>query len=167
MSMITQYVRLRSAELVELERLLTEEPDGAYEFAGDRAEQDGDEDGSAPFGMDTDKAWAGLQFLLSGLQPPVDMISGGSLMTDDVWGYDSPRLLDIDEVRMAASFLAQTPFDRLSERYDPALLAAEDVYPNIWDEEWALEYLADTYDRLTAFFAAAADRADCIVVWLG
>jgi hypothetical protein len=43
------------AELVELEQLLAEEPDDAYEFAGDLAERDSDEDDSAPRGMDTDK----------------------------------------------------------------------------------------------------------------
>jgi hypothetical protein len=55
MSMITEYVRVRPAGLVELEQLLAEEPDDAYEFAGDLAERDSDEDDSAPRGMDTDK----------------------------------------------------------------------------------------------------------------
>jgi hypothetical protein len=48
-------------------------------------------------------------------------------MTEDVWAYDSPRLLSVREVSLAANFLAQTPFSHLSERYDPALLSAAAV----------------------------------------
>jgi hypothetical protein len=47
-------------------------------------------------------------------------------------------------MRTAARFLDDTPFGQLAERYYPAELAPADVYPNIWHEEWALEYLADT-----------------------
>jgi hypothetical protein len=73
-------------------------------------------------------------------------------VTDDEWGYDSPRLLTPDEVVTAARFLDETPFTRLAERYDPAGLVAVDVCPNIWDEEGALEYLEDTYTRLVVSF---------------
>src|SRR5690242_14865399 len=105
MSTITQYVRLRLAELAELRRLLAEEPDAAYDYVGDLGMGDIDEPTSSR-GMDTDQAWAGLQFLLAKAGTPVDVIGGGTPVTDDVWGYDSPRLLEPEEVSKAAAFLA-------------------------------------------------------------
>jgi len=111
--MIMEYVRLRPHELVELRRMLDEEPDSAYEYAGDLRMVDGDEPVSLR-GMDTDKAWAGLQWLLTKLDPPVDVFGGGEPMTDDEWGYDSPRLLAADDVVDAARFLTATPFASLT-----------------------------------------------------
>ena len=138
-SMIIEYARLRPAELSELRRLLTEAPDDAYEFAGDLADQDLGEGNPTLRGIDTDKAGAGLEYLLTKLGPPVNVISGGTAVTDDEWGYDSPRLLAPDEVRTPARFLDETAFTRLAAHYHPAELATADVYPNMWDQEWALE----------------------------
>lgn len=75
-------------------------------------------------------------------------------------------LFSHDEASSAADFLARTPFVRLSDRFDPAAMAAADVYPNVWNEPWALEYLGDTYGRLTVFFGAAAARGEHVVVWM-
>src|SRR5262245_4711591 len=115
MSMITKYVRLRPREFVELQRLLAEEPDGAYEYAGDLRMGNKDEDVSR--GMDTDKAWAGLQYLLAKAGTPVDIVGGGEPITDDTWGYDSPRLLSVADVAEASGFLDGTSFASLSEHY--------------------------------------------------
>lgn len=68
-SMIREYVRLRPHELVELRRLLAEEPDEAYEYAGDLG-MAGEDEQTSSRGMDTDKAWAGLQYLLAKLDSP-------------------------------------------------------------------------------------------------
>jgi hypothetical protein len=165
MSMITEYVRLRPDELIELRRLLIEEPDNAYEYAGDLRMGDEDEAVSSR-GMDTDKAWAGLQWLLTKLDPPVDVVAGGEPMTDDEWGYDSPRLVAAADVADAAQFLAATPFASLAEHYAPAELIAADVYPAIWNQDWALSYLEHCYTRLVALFRAAAADGEPIVVWM-
>jgi hypothetical protein len=165
MSMITEYVRLRPHELTQLRRLLVEEPDNADEYAGDLRMGDEDEEVSSR-GMDTDKAWAGLQYLLAKLGPPVDVIGGGEPITDDEWGYDSPRLLAVDEVADAARFLASTPFASLAQHYDPAELIAAEVYPSIWNQDWALPYLEDYYMRLVALVRAAAADREPILVWL-
>ncbi|WP_327000361.1 YfbM family protein [Dactylosporangium sp. NBC_01737] len=164
MSMITEYVRLRPHELAELRRLLAEKPDDAHEYAGDLAMGDEDEETSSR-GMDTDKAWAGLQYLLSRLDPPVDVIGGGEPLTDDEWGHDAPRLLTTDEVLRAARFLAGTPFASLAQHYTPAELVAAEVYPVIWDEGWALSSLEECYARIVALFAAAAADHEPMLVW--
>ncbi len=165
MSMITEYVRLRPKELAELRRLLTEKPYDAYEYAGDLAMGDEDEEISSR-GMDTDKAWAGLQYLLAKLDPPVDIIGGGVPITDEEWGYDSPRLLAADEVAEAARFLSETPFALLAQHYDPAELSAAEIYPQMWHEEWALSYLEENFTSLVALFRAAAADHEPILVWM-
>ena len=164
MSAITEYVRLRPPELTELRRLLADEPDEAYDYAGDLALGDPDEETSSR-GMDTDQSWAGLQFLLAKAGAPVDVVGGGAPITDDEWGYDSPRLLDPDEVATAAGFLTGTPFAALAELYDPAELAAADVYPGIWAEDWALSYLGETYTLLVTLFRAAAAAGEPVLIW--
>jgi hypothetical protein len=168
MSMITEFVRLRPHELTELRRLLIEKPDDAYEYAGDlgMGDDDQDDDAQASRGMDTDKAWAGLQYLLAKLYPPVDVIGGGEPLTDDEWGYDSPRLLTVAEVAEAARFLDATSFAVLAGQYDPAAMTSAEIYPQMWDEEWALQYLEDNYTPLVALFRAAAADGEPVLVWM-
>jgi Domain of unknown function (DUF1877) len=165
MSMVMEYVRLRPHELAELRRLLVEDPDKAHEYAGDLRMGDEDE-AVSPRGMDTDKAWAGLRWLLTKLDPPVDVIGGGEPMTADEWGYDSPRLLAVTEVADAARFLAATPFKSLAEHYAAAELIAADVYPGIWSQDWAQSYLEESYAQLVALFRAAAADHEPIAVWM-
>lgn len=167
MSMITEYVRLRPRELAELRRLLAEDPESeeACEYAGDLRMGDLDEELSSR-GMDTDKAWAGLRYLLAKLSPPVDVISGGEAVTHDEWGYDSPRLLTVDEVAAASRFLDATPFASLARHYDPAELASAEVYPAVWQQDWALSYLEGHYATLVVFFRAAAADHEPVLVWL-
>ena len=94
MSAITEYVRLRPHELTKLRSLLVDDPDEACEYAGDLRMGDEDEEVSSR-GTDTDKAWPCLQCLLAKAGAPIDVIGGGEPVTDDVWGYDSPRLLTV------------------------------------------------------------------------
>jgi hypothetical protein len=165
MSMIMEYVRLRPHELAELRRLLVEEPDGAYEYAGDLCMGDEHEAVSSR-GMDTDQAWAGLRWLLNRMDPPVDIIGGGEPMTHDKWGYDSPRLLATADVAYAARFLADTPFASLAEHYAAAEMVDADVYPGIWTQDGALSYLEESYAQLVALFCAAAADHEPIAVWM-
>jgi hypothetical protein len=164
MSLTTEYMRLRPHELTELRRLLAEDPDSAYEYV--EGLRWGNSDERASRGMDTDKAWAGLQYLLAKLEPPVDVVGGGEPVTTE-WAYDSLRLLTADDVAAAARFLAATPFTSLAQQYDPVEMAAE-IYPTfMWGQDWALSYLEGYYVRLVALFRAAAADHEPILIWMG
>jgi hypothetical protein len=158
-------VPLRPHELERLRALLDEDPDEACEYANDLRMGDEDEEVSSR-GMDTDKSWAALQHLLAKAGMPVDVIGGGEPITDDVWGYDSPRLLSAEEVVTASRFLDATPFATLARHFDPAELTAEKIYPEIWDEDDVLSYLEHYYDTLVRLFHAAAADREPIVLWL-
>jgi hypothetical protein len=163
--MTLEYVRLRPDELKRLRQLFDDDPDGAADYAGDLRLGDEDEEVSSR-GMDLDKAWAGLQHLLAKLRPPVDVIDGGEPVTEDEWGYGAPRLLSADMVAEAARFLDATPFSSLAKGYDPAEMISADVYPGIWEDDWALSYLEDYYLALVALFHAAAADHEPILVWM-
>jgi uncharacterized protein DUF1877 len=157
MSMITQYAQLRPDDLAELRRLLAGRPDEAQAYAVclDSSRK-----------ADIDMAWAGLAFLLAKLDAPVDIIGGGAALTTREWGHGAPRLLTADEVATAAAFLDETPFARLAAIFDPAELTAAEVYPDLWAESWALEYLEDSYTDLTGLFRTAAAAGESVLIWM-
>ncbi|GAA1763657.1 YfbM family protein [Luedemannella helvata] len=167
MSMIMQYVRLRSDELTRLRELLRSDPNGAFDFVDELADLSlGDEVDDRTF--DTDKAWAGLDHLLEKAGgAPVNVIYGEETLTADDWGYAPPRLLDPDQVRAGAGFLAALPFDTLAAHYDARALTRAGVYPEIWHaDERARDYLRTWYDGLVAFFTRAAAAGDSLVIYL-
>src|SRR5262249_47550361 len=150
MGMVMEYVRLRPAEFAELHRLLRERPRDAHGYITDLCMGDLHEEVSSR-GMDLDKAWDGLDYLLTKLKAPVDVIAGGEPLTDDdTWAYDSPRLLAVAEVAKASRFLDGTAFAALARHYRPRKMASAEVYPEIWDEDWALSYLEEHYASLVS-----------------
>ncbi|MGI5180319.1 DUF1877 family protein [Dactylosporangium sp. CA-152071] len=80
--------------------------------------------------------------------------------------YDSSRLFTADDVAQAAHFLTNIPFTALAQHYAPADLIAADIYPAIWDEDWALSYLEDASTRLVALLRAATADHEPILVWI-
>jgi Domain of unknown function (DUF1877) len=166
MTKIMQYIRIRDDELTTLRALLADDPDGAYEFADELADGAGDD---VPVersrGLDTDKTWDATAFLLHRAGTvPVCVVHGGIPLTEDEWGYEPPRYLTPEQVSTAATDLEETPFDRLVEQFDPALMT--DVYPGIWQSEGALDYLRAWYGRLAAFFRHAAAERDGMIIFL-
>jgi hypothetical protein len=155
MGMVMEYVRLRPAELAELHRLLLERPRDAHGYVTDQV---------LSRGTDLDKAWDGLDYLLTKVKAPVDVIAGGEPITDDTWSYDSPRLLGVAEVAKASRFLDATSFAALAKHYRPRKMMKADVYPEIWDEDWALSYLEEHYASLVSLFHAAAADGEPILI---
>src|SRR5258707_8729215 len=101
MGMIIEYLPLRPHEVTELQGLLLDGPEEAYEYASGLRMGDEDE-GVSSRGTDTDKAWAGMQYLLSQAGMPVDIVGGGEPLSGEIWGYDPPRLLTAADVAEAS-----------------------------------------------------------------
>jgi hypothetical protein len=171
-----EYLRVTASEL----RHAIEDPDWALDFADqwrdavDYAADAGDEwDGFDPGEarrryFTTHKAWDAIGFLLRRAQFPIDIVLGVHAFTGDDtdWGYGPPRYLTAQEVADATNALAARPFDTLAAGVAPADLAAAKVYPLIWDEPHALDWVRHWYEPLPAFFAAAADAGDSMLIWL-
>lgn len=173
-SMNGEYLRVTAAEL----RHAIEDPQWALDHADqvrdavDLADQAGDEwDGLDPQQarqryLTTHKAWDAIGYLLRRNGFPVDISSGVHAFTDDDWGYGPAHYLTAQEVADAATALAATPFDALVAGVTAAGLAEAEVYPMMWDEPDALDWIRHWYEPLAGFFAAAADAGDSILVWL-
>ncbi|WP_239123223.1 YfbM family protein [Rhizocola hellebori] len=170
-----EYLRVTGAEL----RLALEDPDWAYEFANswreaiDFADDAGAEwDGRDPAEarqrfLTTHKAWEVIAFLLRRASFPIDVVMGEHTLGDDSdWGYGPARYLTAQEVAQAAAGLAALPFSALADGVALADLAAASVYPMIWDEPEALQWVQHWYEPLPTFLAAAAHAGDSVLVWL-
>jgi hypothetical protein len=83
---------------------------------------------------------------------PGDIVDCGEPLFDDGWGIVPPRLLSAVDVAEASRLLD-----------GPAELTSARVYPDIWDEDWALPYLEDYYSRLVALFHAAAAEGEPVL----
>jgi hypothetical protein len=124
--------------------------------------------------LDLDKAWHGLQFLLTetawdGTEPLNFLVGGGEEVDADT-GYGPARAFSNAEVQSLARALVPLTRDVLAKRYDPKAMTAAEIYPAIWDrpEEEAenLEYLLSSFDELKAFVAASAEAGDGLLVSL-
>ncbi|MFD4507797.1 DUF1877 family protein [Streptomyces sp. NPDC058457] len=97
----------------------------------------------------TYKTWDMLRFLLARAEFPVNVIHGEDPFAEDRdWGYEPPRYLRPERVRLAAEALRATTCTQLINGVDPAELTRAEVYPLGW------------------FFDAAAGANDVMLVWL-
>lgn len=118
--------------------------------------------------VDLDKAWHGLHWLLTGSAEPTgdvtsDAIFGGEPTGEDL-GYGPGRLLSAEGVGAVAARLQVVEPHALRARLDPAAMEEAGVYPSIWDEDDVFDtYLVPAFERLRAFYSAAADSGDCVI----
>ena len=66
----------------------------------------------------------------------------------------------------AAGYLQALPWEELACHFDRARMTADGIYPAIWDDDDALDYLRAYYDVLVKFFGAAAAAKDAVILWL-
>ncbi|WP_410654073.1 YfbM family protein [Amycolatopsis sp. lyj-112] len=151
--MCGEYVRVTPEGLREL----IEDPDRIWTAIEEATEV---EDTSR--GTDIDKAWHALSFLAARAGFEIDFVLGGTPLGEDN-GYGPARYLSPDEVRTVSTELSRTGFDQLSQGVELAELAEQQIYPSIWDEPDALDYVRGNYDDLVVFFAGAAKAGDVVV----
>jgi hypothetical protein len=127
--------------------------------------------------LDLDKAWHGLHFLFTGtawdgVWPAGFLLQGGRALDEDDPGRI--RALDPGEVQEVSVFLAALTPEELARRYDPVVMAAQEIYPEvIWTRSpeqgggtTALGYLQESYRELLAFVRQASDEGDALLVWI-
>lgn len=163
-SMNGEYLRVTAAELARA----INDPAWALEFAEEvmEAEFDSAPPPSQARHLETHKAWSAIAFLLHRANFPVDIVFGEKTFTNEDWGYGPAKYLDPDQVKAAAQALARTSFDDLIDGLDPAELTAAEVYPLMWDEADALEWVRGWFEPLKPFFEATAKDNDAMLVWL-
>ena len=163
MSMIGNYRRVSAATLEDLRR--NPEPLARFLY-DDAASSSGD-------GLDIDKSWHIIHFLLTGdpwkgKEPWVNVVLGGTPVSEESVGYGPARYLTPPQVAEVAQALSTLSAEDLLARWDDEAIAEADIYPNIWDDESPeeLEYVSDNYEAIREIFARAAQNGDAMIVWL-
>ncbi|WP_406336907.1 YfbM family protein [Streptomyces zaomyceticus] len=165
MSMNGELLRVTPGELARA----LEDPEWAWDFAAHVQEQENEETTTPAEArhFTTHQTWHLMDFLLKRLAFPVDITYGEEPIPEaDGWGYEPPRYLTNERVRLAAERLGQMTYDELIRGVDHAELAAAEVYPQIWDSPSSLEWAGDVFPALTEFFRSAASADHAIVIWL-
>jgi hypothetical protein len=124
-------------------------------------------------GLDIDKSWHAIHFLLTGDPwegtPPLGFIvSGGTPVGDDT-GYGPPRAFSSRELAEIASALEPITTATLKDRYDAEAFAQSQIYPDIWDEpeqECLDDYVLHYFEELKRFIQQACADGKGLIVYL-
>ncbi|HEV6954755.1 MAG TPA: DUF1877 family protein [Promicromonospora sp.] len=98
---------------------------------------------------------------------PVDPVQGGAEL-GPAEGITPVRYLSPQDVARAAEFLVGTSFDTLAPLADARHVCDEDVCPDPGEHavETDAERLSEAYGELAAFYGAAAQAGDAVVLML-
>lgn len=154
---------MRSRMKAQLEQMLRE-------IQADQPEGPPTADGAGSV-LSVEKMWQALHFLVVGdpFRPGTGrdaFVLGGQACGADL-GYGPARMLSPADVTVVARELPDAEVLRAS--FDPAKLAAADVYPGVWDEdpEELWEELSAYYESLRTYYREAARAGDAMVLWIG
>jgi hypothetical protein len=112
-----------------------------------------------------DKTWDALSYLLIMAKAPIDIIRGGTGISDYQWCNDGPaRYFTTDQVKEMAAYLQATPWQHFASHYDPAAMTAAGIYG--WDAK-SLDWLQAELEGLGKFFAETASAGDAIITIIG
>jgi hypothetical protein len=123
--------------------------------------------------VDLDKAWHGIHYLLTktawGGDAPLDFLAiGGESVGDEDVGYGPARAFRAAEVAAIAAAVRALSDDDLRARFDPADMAEQEVYPEIWSragsDDDPLGYLMMYLSELRSALDAIAARGHGMVI---
>lgn len=166
MGMIAKYLRVSQAELETYSKDSSKLEDRIYR-------EDNAED---PNLINLDKAWEGIFFLLTGAglsniedaKEPLSLLLNTALEIDPEqdMGYGPAMYNTISQVKEISAALNIITTDDLYTRYDAEKMTALGVYPEIWDEEDAVEYLIEKFDMLKAFYNDAVSEQHAVIFFI-
>jgi hypothetical protein len=122
--------------------------------------------------VDIDKAWHGIHFILTGDafggdKPLVNVVMGGTPISEEDVGVGPARGLSVSEVTEVAAALQAIDESEFKKRFNSEELAANDIYPDVWeDPDQDLEYLASHFSTLRETFLKAAREGKAMIVFI-
>jgi hypothetical protein len=125
--------------------------------------------------VDLDKAWHGIHYLLTntasgGDRPLSLLVAGGTPVGDIDVGYGPARAFTATQTRAAHEALAALTNDALRLNFDPSDMMANEIYPEIWDDDSdgddAAGYLIEYADTLRGFLRETTNAGLGTVVYL-
>lgn len=161
-----EYARLAADDFDKARTDLTWALEHIDELAGEWVQMDLPAKEARYFSIGT--LWGPLHTVLRAHgEMPVDPVQGGSEL-GPADGITPVRYLGPAEVVKAAAFLTGTSFDTLAAHADAAEVCDEEVCPAPGEHaaEADPERLAQAYGELAAFYGAAAEAGDAVVLML-
>jgi len=126
--------------------------------------------------IDIDKSWDGIHFLLTGktldeinsADPLLSSIVFGDQPLDENqdMGYGPARYNTKEQVRQITKVFEELPITKLKEQYDAKKMSELEIYPTIWDEPEAFDYIVEYYEKLKQFYQTAAASNQEVVAYI-
>jgi len=124
--------------------------------------------------INIDKAWDGIIFLLTGqnfmgaASHPLSKILFSSQQIDEEQdlGYGPAHYLTPEQVKELNEQISKISETELAAKYDAKKMAELEVYPGIWDDTNALNYLSDYFKDVQKIYAEAAENNEAIITFL-
>ncbi len=122
-------------------------------------------------GFDVDTAWDAIHFLLTGVRcgeraegcPP---LFGDREIAGSAYGYGAVFILTAQQLKEALAWMRAHPPETLRSRYDAAGLARAKIYPDIWRDALALDFVLERYAALIAFYERQAAAGSALLFYL-
>ncbi len=126
--------------------------------------------------IDIDKAWEGIFFLLTGESigtcdqaiPPLSwlLVAPNDIDRNQDMGYGPATYTTIEQTRQIHLALQEISPEELRQRFDATTMLEKDIYPDIWDDENALDYLLQYFEDLKVFYQMAALHHEAVILFL-
>jgi hypothetical protein len=127
--------------------------------------------------LDVDKAWDGINFILTdnGLQTieeadsPLSSIIFSSQIVDEEQdlGYGPAQYLTPEQVIEVSEALTKISREEFRKNYDHVKMNKQGVYPQAWsDDEDERDYLANYFQDIKAFYAKAVQEGQAIITYI-
>ena len=123
--------------------------------------------------LDLEKSWDGIFFLLTGEgygqsdHPLASVFCSGQYIDEEQdLGYGPGQYLLPEQVVDLTRQIAVFTPDFLLSRYHPEQMKALQIYPDIWEEEDAADYLFVYFAKLVRFFNEASSNGEAIVTFI-
>lgn len=134
-----------------------------------------DKNFDADWFLDLDKAWEGIQFILtgsgmSGIQESNKLsrafFSFQILDEEQDLGYGPVQYLTAEEVKEINSEIQKIDQSILKERIDGEKMMAQGIYPSIWTENESIEYLTEIFIEFKEFYQKATENNEAILSFI-
>lgn len=123
---------------------------------------------------DIDKAWEGILFLLTGQSlaeadhPLAAVLFSGQLIDENQdLGYGPAQYNTPEQVSKLNELISLLTVKELRQKFDPNMMTAEGIYPEIWDEgEEAFVYLIENFICVQLVYAEAVSKGEAIITFI-
>lgn len=130
----------------------------------------------SPEQIDLDKSWEAIFYLLTGYgiadidkaQAPLSwaIFSGQVVDEEQDLGYGPGNYVTAEQVKQVDAALQSISEEEMRRRFDGKKMNSEGIYPEVWDDPAALDYLIDNFLSLKKFYKEAANQSQAVITYV-